>query len=73
MDIIATVRNFHPRFNSRRPWELSSTGFSTANASDGLNTSFGRPFCLEVVQCAQGAQGDICGRRVYATVLREGC
>ena len=70
VDVIATVRNVHPRFNPRGPWKLSSTGSITAKDSD--DTKFGRPFCLDGAQCALGARGEICGRRVFATVLREG-
>lgn len=71
VDVIATVRNSYRRFNPRGPWKFSTDSFTTASNSDESNICFGRPFCLDGEQCALGANGEMCYRRVFSSVLRE--
>lgn len=71
VDVIATVRNSHRRFNRRGPRKLRTDSCTTASYSDEPNLSFGRPFFLGGEQCAVGAQVESFCRRVFASVLKE--
>lgn len=71
IDVVATVRNFSPRFYPGGPWSLSVSLGSTPNLDNELDIKYGLPFCIDGAKCALGATGDICGGRVHETVVHE--
>lgn len=75
--IVATVQNLYRRFNSRRAWNLSGSALKMYNVESRTDKCFGRPFCIEGVQCPSEQAGkfragcfmrQFCGRETLIKV-----